>query len=82
MSYNWILLYKTYSNIISKEICEHFIDVFEKEDKLGNTSAGTSGGEIRKDWKDATDFLLRPDITNLVDVVMYDEYDKNSKTKI
>ena len=49
-----------YENVISKELCEYFIDFFENEDKLGNTFQGTMGPNTKKlHWKDAQDLNIR-----------------------
>lgn len=48
-----------YDNAVPKDICEYFIDFFEKEYKLGNTYKGRMGrGNYKPSWKDCEDLNL------------------------
>ena len=55
---NFILIH---SNAVPDEICEYFIDTFEKEDKSGNTFPGHVGMGINKTLKDCTDCIIHRD---------------------
>ena len=50
---------KIHPKAISKEICEHLIDFFEKQDKLGHTSIGMSGNKTDLETKDSTDLCVK-----------------------
>ena len=69
-----------YPNVISKEICEYFINHFKEQDKIGKTYQGHAGGTLKKDVKDCQDLIFYykeyEKVKNVVDYfdIVYDKF--------
>ena len=54
-------LVQSYNNTLSKEFCNHIIDLFESSN---NQVEGVSGSGVNKDIKDSTDLMVHANLNN------------------
>ena len=54
-------LVQSYNNTLSKEFCNHIIDLFENSN---NQVEGVSGSGVNKDIKDSTDLMVHSNLDN------------------
>ena len=67
-------LVQSYNNTLSKEFCNHIIEMFENSN---NQVIGTSGGGINTAIKDSTDLMIHANLDNPEWVYIYDYVREN-----
>ena len=67
-------LVQSYNNTLSKEFCDHVINLFENSN---SKTEGISGGGVNKNIKDSTDLMIHANLDNPEWIYVYDYVREN-----